>query len=101
MTKRYRVVNKFRFTVFVVLMILLIATFANFALGHSTADSLTRTEYMNLKVSDGDTLWSIAKTYMADSGDIRQSVYELCQLNGISADELYAGMKIQVPVQVA
>ena len=99
MTKRYRVVNKFRFTFFVVLMILAITTFANFALGLNSADSLTRLTYMDYEITDGDTLWTIAETYMTDASDIREAVYELCQLNEISAGELYVGMTIQIPVQ--
>ena len=98
MTRRYRVANRFRFTVFVALMIVLITTMVNFALGFNTAESLTYVEYMNLKIMPGDTLWSIAETYMADYGDIREAVYDLCQINDISASQLYAGMTIQVPV---
>ena len=99
MTKRYRVVNKFRFTIFVVIMILLITTFANFALGLNTANSLTRLTYMDYEITSGDTLWTIAETYMTDVSDIREAVYELCQLNEISAGELYVGMTIQIPIQ--
>ena len=53
---------------------------------------------MYLDVMPGDTLWSIAQTYMADDLDVRQAVYELCELNNISASNLYAGMTIQVPI---
>jgi len=98
MTRRYRVANRFRFTVFVALMIILITTVMNFALGLNTAESLTYVDYMDLEVMAGDTLWSIAETYMNDFGDIRMAVHELCQINNISADQLYAGMTIQVPV---
>ena len=98
MTRRYRVANRFRFTVFVALMIILMTTVMNFALGLNTADSLTYAAYMDLEVAAGDTLWSIAETYMADCGDIREAVYDLCQINDITASELYAGMTIQVPV---
>ena len=99
MTKKYKVVNKLRFTIFVVIMILLITTFANFALGLNTANSLTRLTYMDYEITAGDTLWTIAETYMTDASDIREAVYELCQLNEISAGELYVGMTIQIPIQ--
>ena len=98
MTRRYRVANRFRFTVFVTIMIILITTLVNFALGLNTAESLTYVEYMDLEIMSGDTLWSIAETYMSDSDDIRVAVYELCKINDISADQLQAGMTIQVPV---
>ena len=53
---------------------------------------------MYVDVMPGDTLWSIAETYMADDMDIRQAVYELCDINGINANQFYAGMTIQVPI---
>lgn len=98
MTKTYRVANKLRFTVFVVLMILILTTAINFALGLNTAVSLTVPEYMDISVVSGDTLWSIAETYMPPDTDVRKSVYELCKINDISASELYAGMTIKVPI---
>lgn len=97
MTRRYRVANRFRFTVFVVVMILLITTLMNFALGLNHAESLTRVDYLDVKVSAGDTLWSIAETYMSDTPDIREAVGQLCEINEITASQLYAGMTIQVP----
>lgn len=98
MTKTYRVANKLRFTVFVVLTILVLTTAINFALGLNTVAGMTITEYAELEVAYGDTLWSIAETYMPTDTDIRESVYELCKLNDISASELYAGMTIRVPI---
>lgn len=97
MSRKFRVVNRFRFTVFVVLMIILFTTAANLALGLCTADGLTVVEYVDLEVRSGDTLWSIAQTYMTDYDDVREAVYELCQINDIRADQLYAGMTIQIP----
>lgn len=98
MTKTYKITNRFRFTVFIVLTIILLTTLINFALGLNTAASLTVQEYMNIEILSGDTLWSIAETYMPDHMDIRAAVYELCNLNDISASELYTGMTIQVPI---
>ncbi len=98
MTKTYRITSRFRFTVFVVLTIIFLTTAVNFALGLNTAASLTIQEYLYVDVMPGDTLWSIAQTYMADDMDLRQAVYELCDINDISASNLYAGMTIQVPI---
>ena len=98
MTKIYRVVNRFRFTVFVVLTIVILTTAVNFAFGFNTAASLTKTDYMDVQIVSGDTLWSIAQNYMPSDMDTRKAVYELCQVNDISASELYAGMTIQVPI---
>ena len=91
--KTYRIKNRFKFTLFIVLTIILFTMTANFALGMNTADSSTIPQYMELEVSSGDTLWS-----MSDESDIRKSIYELGKINGISASELHAGMTILVPI---
>ncbi len=98
MSRSYKVVNKFRFTVFVVLTIVILTTAVNFALGFNTAASLTRTDYMDVQIVSGDTLWSIAENYMPQDMDTREAVYKLCKVNNISASELYAGMTIQIPI---
>ena len=98
MIKRYKITNRFRFTIFVALTIILVTTLVNFALGLNTAASLTMQEYMEIDISSGDTLWSIAQNYMPDDMDIRDAVGHLCDLNNITAEELYAGMTIQVPI---
>ena len=98
MSKNYRIKSRFRFTVFVVLTIVLMTTAVNIALGLNTAASSTVQEYMDVEIKSGDTLWNIAETYMPDNMDTREAVYQICSLNDISADELYAGMTIQVPV---
>ena len=59
---------------------------------------LISTEYMDVEVKSGDTLWNIAQDYMPDDMDTRKAVFKLCSLNDISADQLYAGMTIQVPI---
>jgi len=97
MTKRYRINSRTRFTLFVVITIILITAVMNFALEFDTVNSSTAQEYREIKISSGDTLWSIADNYMKDNSDIRKSVYELCRINDISADELRAGMTILVP----
>ena len=98
MKRSYRITNRFRFTLFVVCIMIIMTTAFNFAFGLNTADSLTMTKYRSVDVVYGDTLWTIAQTYMPEDMDIRESVFRLCKLNDIRADQLYAGMTIQVPV---
>ena len=98
MKRSYRIANRFRFTLFVVCIMIIMTTAFNFAFGLNTADSLTMTKYRSVDVVYGDTLWTIAQTYMPEDMDIRESVFQLCKLNDIRADQLHAGMTIQVPV---
>ena len=95
----YKIANRFRFTLFVALTIIILTVIANFMLGYGIADSATMPEYIEIEISNGDTLWSIAEKYMPDDVDIRKSVYELGKLNQITAEELTAGMTILVPTK--
>lgn len=99
MTKRYRVANRFRFTLFVVLSLVLITTVFNFASGFNTAVSLSETDqYVEVPVRSGDTLWEIATEHMPANIDTREAVYRLCKINGLSADDLTVGTVIKVPI---
>lgn len=99
MNIKYRISNRFRFTIFVVIAFLIIFSLFMSVFGLNKVSSLTIKEYMDLEVCYGDTLWSIAETYMCDSDDVRQSVHKLCQINNISADELHPGMILKIPVE--
>ena len=98
MTKKFRITSRIRFTIFVVLVIVLFTTAVNFALGFNVADSSTIPEYIQIEVEPGETLWSIAGSYMSENSDIRECVYQLCRINNITAADLQAGMTIQVPI---
>ena len=98
MTKKFRITSRIRFTIFVVLVIVLFTTAVNFALGFNVADSSTIPEDIQIEVEPGDTLWSIAGSYMSENSDIRECVYQLCRRNNITAADLQAGMTIQVPI---
>ena len=53
--------------------------------------------YKTICVEAGDTLWDIAGEYMENSDISRQEyIEEVCRLNGIQADEIYAGEYIVV-----
>jgi len=95
---KYRLKSKFRFTVFVVIMMLMLVTVSNTILGINNASSLTKPEYASIQIKYGDTLWNLASEYNQDGKDIRKFVYEICELNEISADSIYPGQCILIPV---
>jgi nucleoid-associated protein YgaU len=49
-------------------------------------------------VQEGDTLWGIA-AQVAGSGDVRETVHELEELNALPGPELVEGQRIAVPVE--
>ena len=57
--------------------------------------------YKSICVEAGDTLWDIAEEYVKDVEVSRQAyIDEVCQLNGICEDEIYAGEYIVVAYYV-
>lgn len=98
MNKTYRIANRFRFTLFVVLAIIIVTTAFNFAIRIQYCGQLDENRIYRCAGTQRRYLWSVAETYMPEEMDTREAVYELCKINDISAAELYAGMTIQVPI---
>lgn len=64
--------------------------------GESQTQTL-HTYYTSIRIEAGDTLWDIAGEYVENSKMSRQEyIDEVCALNGICADEIYAGDYIVV-----
>ena len=54
--------------------------------------------YISIRIESGDTLWTIADEYI-DGFNLSKTDYidEICQINGISEDNIHAGDYIVVP----
>ena len=97
---KYAVKSTFRFTTFVVILIITGVCALNLLLGTTTevgAEEIR--EYQTIEICAGDTLWSIADAYMPDDMDTREAVYELRELNDLDPGyAIQAGDRIQVPL---
>ena len=51
------------------------------------------TETGTASVSDGDTLWAIAKKYLGNGSRYK----EIVSLNGLKSNVIYSGMKLKIP----
>ena len=96
MKKRLVIKSKFRFCTFIFIVVMLIT--GTFGLVSAKAVDINQPETVTVNVQPGDTLWDIAKDNTAENVDIREYIYDICQLNDISADQLYSGMTIKLPV---
>ena len=94
----YRIKSRFRFTLFVVLMLLTLVNGVNTLLGAYDASSMTVQEYMTVEVCYRDTLWDLARAYMPSDMNIRTAVHEICRVNETSADRLQPGQLLQIPL---
>lgn len=98
MNKKYRIASKFRFTIFLAVLIICIITAVGSLMGYNSADSSSRDLYNQVEVQSGDTLWAIASEYGPADTDVRKIVSDICRVNDISAESLEAGQKLLVPV---
>ncbi len=98
--KRYRIVNKFRFTLFVTVCILLLVGVVGSVFGYYDAKGFQDPEYVEIIVSRGDTLWDLARAYGPANTDTRQVVFEICRHNDVSAQSLRPGQHIEIPTSL-
>ena len=64
----------------------------------NTEDTIVYKYYKSIQIQPGDTLWDIAAEYGPADRDIRSVIWDICEINGISAEQLTAGQRIIVPV---
>lgn len=72
----------------------MIVCFVSTMISAGAASGEPRT-YRTVKVQKGDTLWSIASTYC--SGDVRENVFRIRQINHISNGIIYEGQILLLP----
>lgn len=95
-----KIVNKEKFvkSILIVVMITIALLFVLVNKSLSREDVLIK----NISVSEGDTLWSIARFEQEnneyyENKDVREIVYEIKKLNGLESNSnLYAGQKLIV-----
>lgn len=99
--RSYRIKSRIRFTVFAAGLLIMTAAVFNSLLGLGDVSSMTVPQYKEVVVESGDTLWQIASEHQADDPDrqdIRKRIHQICRINGISADTLYPGQVLMIPV---
>ena len=97
--RRYRIVNPFRFFTFILicLMITVFTAYGIFATSKVVAAAETR--YTEVKIQENDTLWSLIETYNPNADiDIRLALYDLYEINNITADSIQPGDVVLVPL---
>ena len=95
MKKTYRIKNKFRFTVFVSVMVLILSVLIGMIVPVKAHAGNIR--YIEVKVCGGDTLWGLAQLYGDPDKDVRENIYDICRINNVSAETLRVGDSILIP----
>lgn len=95
---KYRIVNGIRFSFSIILLTVLIITGFSLITNSFTVDAIDKTEYVEVQVSPGDTVWTIAKTHRSEKQDIRELVYMINKVNNIENNIIYSGQVLKVPI---
>jgi len=94
--KKYRIVNKFRFYLFITsILIVMFIVFYSFK---ADAEGLSEKEIEAVYIEAGDTLWSISEKFAGSKTDIRQLVDEVIEYNNLKSSIIKPGQLIYVPV---
>lgn len=96
--KKYRIKSKARFLIFMTIVLTIFISGAGNLIGLNNALSMEKTKFKEIEIHSGDTLWNIAAENKLDNQDIRSVVYEICDLNQISANKIQPGETLLIPV---
>lgn len=95
---RVRLTRRGRAVAVVLLLVLMLALLTVFG-PHSAASGQAGTPVQTriVEVGPGDTLWGIASD-VAESGQVRETVHQIEELNALSGPGVTVGQQIAVPV---
>ncbi len=55
-------------------------------------------KYITIKVSQGDTLWTLAKDYVKEDEDIRDVIANIKELNNLKSSNIKIGQELVIKV---
>ncbi|MBE6036525.1 MAG: LysM peptidoglycan-binding domain-containing protein [Clostridiales bacterium] len=99
MKKSYRIKSRARFTVFVLVVFLMMAGAVNTVFGLD-AHAASEPEYLQIEVESGDTLWDLARDFGPDDQDVRRVIKHICKINNVSPETLQPGQVLLIPVEL-
>lgn len=99
--RKLKVVNRRRFFTSIFLIVVLCSTLF---ISLTFADSNSPKQYVQITVTSGDTVWSIASEfnhkYFEDQKDIRKIIHYINRENQISGNVIYPGDVIVIPSEI-
>ena len=87
-----RIKNKIKFIRSIAILVFLLIALFNISIAKTNSEA----EIIDYTISKGETLWNIAKEYTPDNKDIRQTIYEIKQLNNMTDSTIYPGQTIKI-----
>jgi len=94
----YRIVKPVRFFIFVLICVMAIV-FAVYSLtSYNRAQATSFNTYVQVSVKENDSLWDIASEYTDKYSDVRDTIDDICEINGIGPEDIQPGDIVFVPV---
>ena len=93
----FTIKSKFRLTLFIVIVLTLITCAISFFALTGKAQVLPD-HYLNRTVSQGDTLWAIARESVPRGQDIRDYITEIYEWNQLTSANIKVGQRLQIPI---
>ncbi|WP_425447512.1 LysM peptidoglycan-binding domain-containing protein [Dethiothermospora halolimnae] len=97
MRKKYVIVNKTRFTIFITILFLILLFILTTALNLDAVYSRSYNKHHKVVVRRGDTLWNIARDNNHNNEDIRRVLHNIIEYNDIKETTVFPGDIIKVP----
>lgn len=91
------IVSKFRFSLFLSIILLVLTLLINGLLNGVIARGDTYSDYLNVFIREGDSIWDIAQDNNPYNEDIRKIVYEIEKANDLEGKYIQPGDVIKVP----
>lgn len=88
-----KITNKKRFIRSLIVLIFLVISLLH------TSTAKTESQVIDYQIRSGQTLWSIAREYTPSNKDIRQTIYEIEQINDQDLSVIYPGQTIKIKVE--
>lgn len=98
--KRYVIVNRRRFTIFMTVFMTFVFMFI-FSIGAmiNKVEGYAFPTYKEVIVSEGDTIWSIAKVHKSSNEDIRKVIHDIGSLNDLDDYQIHPGQIIKISTE--
>lgn len=89
--------QKKRLQIAVTLILIISFLFIFTGLGNANSYGDVETEYIDVLIEAGESIWSIADEYTPNNRDIRLTISLMVEINNIESDVIYPGDFIKVP----
>ena len=99
--RRIPVIQKYLLRLaFVLLLIAILASALDITITQASNTYLTSKSYSEVYVLPGESVWSIASKYVTNKDDIRELIFAIRQINGLSTKaEIQPGQVLKIPTK--